>query len=304
MNAAADAPSLPLQPITFGGVASFARARLKRLILVQFIVAVCAGVTMVFLAATVLAPVITQAIASLPGEGAVRDGSLVWSTNAPVKLGENPFLSIVVDPDENNDFGQTSDFQLELNHRQVKIRSLLGYLRVPYAGGWVIYLNRPEADPWWGARKPFILGGIGLGTVAGLFLCWGVLATVYSGPARLIAYFTDRDASWFGCWKLCGAALMTGALVFTLALWLYGCQQLPLVGLLLALLLHVLIGWAYVIVATLRLPLLADVRPKKVNPFRPADTTQTDPAPESAEGKAASTSKKTKPADSNPFRSG
>ena len=60
------ASSPPWQPITFGGVASFARASFGRLFIVQFIVALLvAGSVICFLVAAWF-PVAQKAIARLP----------------------------------------------------------------------------------------------------------------------------------------------------------------------------------------------------------------------------------------------
>ncbi len=62
MSAASEATSLPWQPLTLGGVASFARAPLKRLLMVELVVAVIAAVGMIFFARHAYVPAIEQAI--------------------------------------------------------------------------------------------------------------------------------------------------------------------------------------------------------------------------------------------------
>ncbi len=63
------------------------------------------------------------------------------------------------------------------------------------------------------------------------------------------------------------ASLLPAALFFTAAMVLYALRQLSLVGLLVAWLLHIVLGWAYVAIAMLQLP--AERSPKG-NPFADA----------------------------------
>ena len=136
------ASSPPWQPITFGGVASFARASFGRLLIVQFIVALLvAGSTTCFLAAAWF-PVVEKAITRLPEKGAIRRGELDWTGPSPCPLAEATFLSIVVDVANSQPTGQSADVQLELRQSGFKIRSLLGTLTLPYPKDRTIALNR------------------------------------------------------------------------------------------------------------------------------------------------------------------
>src|SRR6185436_353132 len=165
----------PWQPITFGGVASFARASFGRLLIVQFIVALLvAGSTTCFLAAAWF-PVVEKAITRLPEKGAVRSGKLDWTGPSPCPLAEATFLSIVVDVENSQPTGQSADVQLELRQGGFKIRSLLGTLTLPYPKDQTIGFNRAEVESRWGAWRPFLLASIGVGSVIGVIAIWLVL---------------------------------------------------------------------------------------------------------------------------------
>jgi hypothetical protein len=66
---------------------------------------------------------------------------------------------------------------------------------------------------------------------------------------------------------MAGAALMPGALLFTAAIVSYGLGVIDLVGLLIMAAVHVFAGWIYVFVSPWFLPLCAEAKPLKDNPF-------------------------------------
>jgi hypothetical protein len=262
------APSPVWQPLTFGGVAGFARASFGRLLLVQFIVAILVGVSVAWVFASGWFPVIEKGIAALPGSGgAIRGGRLDWSGDVPARLAEDAFLAIVVDPEATGAIGQTGDVQLEFGRDRFKIRSLIGYVTVPYPSGWTLLLNRGESEAWWGAWRPFMFGGIVVTVVALLFASWLLLTILYAMPIGLIAFYSDRVVRWTGCLRMAGAAVLPGALMMSGAMLLYSLHRLDFVALLFAWLLHWVIGWVYVGIAPLRLPRVDAPRRRRGNPF-------------------------------------
>jgi hypothetical protein len=94
-----------------------------------------------------------------------------------------------------------------------------------------------------------------------------VLATLYCPVTWLISYFRDRDASLAGSWKLSGAALMPGALLLTLGIFLYGADALDLIRLAVIAALHVVAGWIYLAVSPMGLLRLSETLPASRNPF-------------------------------------
>src|SRR5437867_7021771 len=203
----------------------------------------------------------------MPEKGAIRGGRVEWNNVSPAGLAEGPFLSIVVDSAEGGRTGKSADVQLELERHGFKICSLFGCLALPYPTNWTFALNRAEAEPWWGAWRSFLRVGVGAGVVICLMASWLVLATIYSLPVRVITFYSDRQATWPGCWRIAGAAQLPGALLMCGAIFLYGFKRLNLVGLLFAWLFHVVIGWIYVGIAPARLPRLADCPRRRGNPF-------------------------------------
>gem|GEM_PF-352267 len=231
------------QPFTPQGVAAFALAPLRRLLLIQFIVAlwVAAGVT--WFCYDRYVPVISGAISQLPATSQIRHRQLEWHGPAPVILHENGFLAVSVSTHPPASLRSVADIQCDLGRNRLTVFSLLGYAEWPYPSGWIISLGREELEPLWGAWRPGVLTGVFVATAGGLMLAWGGLATLYAGPAWWLALYLNRRLTWRGSWKLSGAALLPGALLMLLAISFYDLGVMNLIGLLSVLGMHFFVGW-------------------------------------------------------------
>ena len=266
---------LPWQPLTFGGVAGFASGPFRRLFAVALFVAAFAAASVVVLFYLAWEPAVRQAIARMPEEGAIRAGRLDWIGPTPVRLCEGKFLSIIVDSAGAGELGHAADLQCELGRTELRLRSILGSVGIPYPTRWVIELNRRVLEPWWGAWHLVVAAGLAAGTALGLLVTWGILGALYAMPAQVIAVCADRQVGVIGAWRLAVASLLPGALLMGAAIFAYGFQQLNLIQLLAAWLVHVALPCIYVVVGPLCLPKRqapsGSVSPKR-NPFRePAD---------------------------------
>jgi len=267
-------PSFPAwQPLTLGGVASFATAGMARLWFVQFVVSALVAGSVIWTLRTGWFPVIAKAIDALPDQAAIQNRRLIWPDRQGASLGENAFLSIRVSLDQPAPGDPGADVQVVLGGLELRIISLLGFVDVPYPAGWNVSLNRADARAWWEARRGLLLLGAGLLSILALFLSWTMLAFLYCAPVRLIAFQLDRSTSIWACWRLAGAAVLPGAVVMAGAILLYSTRRLDLVGVLFAWLLHIAIGWVYVIAAPTRLARMRESTRRR-NPFR-ADRPQT-----------------------------
>jgi hypothetical protein len=251
----------------------FASARLSRLLLIQFFIALIAAGSVGWFLRTGWTPVIREAISQLPEGAKISDGALQWPDSTPTPLAEGHFLGLVVDPNHKGLVRTVSHVQVEFGRRDWQISSLLGVFTPPdgwdttYPKEWNIPLTRAELEPWWGAREPFLIA-LAMGAVAaGLMVSWAALSTLYLIPAWLVGFFANRTLDWGGSWKLAGAALMPGALFLSAAILLYGMRAFDLVKLGLAFGIHFLAGWIYVLVSPLFLPRNPTVPHDKKNPF-------------------------------------
>jgi hypothetical protein len=256
--------------LTPKGIAAFAGSTLGRVLVVQFVFAMLAAAMLVWFLSRDWYPVITQALKQMPENGELRSGRLVWNGDSPVSLAENRFLAIAVDLNHEGQARSPAHVAVELGQRDLKIYSLLGYVAWRYPPNWWIGLNRTDAIPWWGAWVPPILGIVAAMVIVSLLLSWAILASLYSAPVWLAGFFTNRDLSLAGSWRLSGAALMPGCVLLTAAIFVYGLGFLDLVRLGGAVAVHFVVGWVYVWLSIRKLPLHPEAAATKGNPFTPA----------------------------------
>ncbi|MGD0253228.1 MAG: hypothetical protein ABSC01_11085 [Verrucomicrobiota bacterium] len=253
------------EPLTPRGVAAFAHARLGRLLVVQFIVAVLAAIAVDWFLAYGCFPTITAAIKQLPDQGEIRASQLNWQGESPTLLAEGGFLAFDVDLEHTGQIHSPAQVQIEFGGESVRVFSLLGYREWNYPPGWIVAFNRTDLEPLWDAWKPDILAIATGAVIVGLMLSWTVLATVYFLPVWLISFFADRDLNFRQSWRLAGAALMPGALLLTAAIAFYGMGALDLIQMSSAFGAHLVLGWIYFFISVL---FLQRVSPsERQNPF-------------------------------------
>jgi len=263
------------QPLTPRGIAAFAGARIGRLLLVQFIVALLVAASVIWFLATTWFPAVREAIRQLPDTGFIENQRLDSPHASAAPLVENKFLDFVVNMGETAASSRTSDLRVEFLRRHVSVCSLFGCLNLDYPPGQTIQFNRPELESRWAAWELTLYSAAGIGTVVWLFASWLLLATIYSPVARIYAFFKDRRLTLLGSWKLASAVLMPGALFVAAGIVLYGLGLIDLLRFLLLWVLHLILGWVYLFLSPLCLPRASDAVPAKANPFgtpKPAST--------------------------------
>ncbi|HTB82779.1 MAG TPA: hypothetical protein VK742_03925 [Candidatus Sulfotelmatobacter sp.] len=258
-------PKIAWLPVTPRGVAAFARASVERLLVVQAAVALLAAAVVTWVLANGFFPTIDQAVGCLPKKADITHGQLNWPDTTPEVLAQGHFLSFSVDLQHSGTLRLPAQFQFEFGGDSIVIISLLGEMEVPYPPDRSFYLDRPDVQPAWGAWSPDFLGLAAVGTFFGLLLSWWLLTTLYFLPVWLVGFFTDRDLRPRAAWKMAGAALMPGALLFILGLWLYGLAMFDLVRLAFAFTMHLVIGWIYLFVSPMFLNRVT--AKEKANPF-------------------------------------
>src|ERR1041384_7598933 len=179
MEESVDKRRFAWQPLTPRGVSAFADAALGRLLLVQWVVALAAAAVVIGCLHSGWFSAVSTAIGQLPPRGEIRGGKLQWQGDWPVRLAESRFLAIAVDLDHSGEMRSPAHVQVEFGREDLKIFSLLGYVRAAYPRGWVVAFNRVELQPWWGAWEPALLALGGATTAGGLMLSWAALATLY-----------------------------------------------------------------------------------------------------------------------------
>jgi hypothetical protein len=256
------------EPLTPRGVAAFANAKLNRLLLVQFLAALLAAVSVVWFLDDGCFPTIRAAIQNLPDAGKISSGKLDWRGDPSQMLAEGKFLAFDVDLNHSGQINSTADLQIEFGKESVRVFSLLGYAEFFYPPDRFAPFNRTELEPLWGAWAAEILFIAAAATVVALLLSWWILATIYFLPVWILGFFTNRDLNFRASWKFSGAALMPGALLMAAGIFLYGFGALDLVQLGFIFSAHFVLGWIYLFVSLLFLPRISEAKPK-VNPFKP-----------------------------------
>ena len=113
MSASDKTAQFAWQPLTVRGVAAFASARLGRLLLVQFIVALLTTASVVWFVHRAWFPIIGEAIRALPAEGRIRSGRLDWPGPSPVCLADGRFLAFIVDLDHTGEARSPAHVQVK-----------------------------------------------------------------------------------------------------------------------------------------------------------------------------------------------
>jgi hypothetical protein len=247
MTDSADPKPAAWQPLTPRGVAAFARAPLRRLLLVQFFFALAAAVAMVWFLRTAWFPTVRQAVSQLPAQGEMESGKLNWVGDSPQLLAEGHFLAFVVDTNHTGTLRSPAQIQVEFGRDDIFFYSLAGYREWPYPKEWNFGFNRAELQPWWGAWEPPVQWLAFVGMLAWCLASWTALATIYFFPVWLAGFFANRDLNLRQSWKLAGAALMPGAVVMIAAILFYGFGVLDLVKLAAAVGAHIVVGWVYLV---------------------------------------------------------
>lgn len=224
-------PPFAWQPLTPRGVARFADATLSRVLLVELIFAIVAASTVVWVLQRDYVPVISHAVDAMPDGARVRNRRLQGIPDT--LLFQNQFLALAIAPSDDTDLGQSADLQVQFRPADVRI----GVVFLPSWGLVFSYengdydLSRASLEPLWGAWRPVVLTECGAAVALALGLTWTILAFLLTAPVRIAAWFADRRLTLGGAWRLSGASLMSGALLLTLAVALYGLRAIDLIGL-------------------------------------------------------------------------
>jgi hypothetical protein len=291
MDSLADSPPTAWLPLTPSGVAAFAHASFSRLWLVQIVSAILVAGTVCWVLNARWFPVISAAVEHLPQTGTIRAGRLECDGEPVQPLAESRFIAFAIDLQHTGQARSPSQIQFEFGQSDLRIYSVFGRAEVPYPVSLAVPFNFQQLKPWWGAWAPILLAIATLGTVFTLLASWAILATVYCLVVWLLGLYLNRDLTLRGSWLTAGAALMPGALVMAVAIAGYGISKLDLIRLLAGWCFHIVLGWAYLILAAIAAPKFAPVMAIRENPFKkPGDIKSKEP------------SSKVEKAESNIFR--
>jgi hypothetical protein len=255
------------EPFTPRGIAAFARAGFRRLLVAQFVFALLAAVAVAYFLRSACFPAVQTAIENLPLTGQIQSRRLVWD-GGPQTLADGRFLAFNVDPDHSGQWrSTTADFQVEFGRDRVRVLSLFGFVDLFYLPGESAPFNQPQLDPLWKAWRGEILFLIMAATAIVLPAIWWILALIYFLPVRLVGFLANRDMGFLASLKLSCSALLPGALLMTVAIILYALGLLNLVTFCFVFAAHFILHWLYLLFGLFFFP-RASIAPLKGNPFK------------------------------------
>lgn len=245
--------SLPI-PTTFGGVAALAISPVRWLGAWQTAVAIASAIVVSWSLGITWGRALTYAAEGLPDRAQIVDGELRWPGPVPTILHHGPFLGIAVDPLGVRRSALGADFTLSIEHDRMAIRSILGWLEVPFPPRLNLSLARIDVVSGLAAWISPVLIAAAFGVFACLFPIWACLSCVYAVVLRLISGGGGRIGGFARGWKLAAASLLLPALLMTASVGLYAIREIGLPGLLIATALHLAAGWIYALGGLARLP--------------------------------------------------
>lgn len=246
-------PRVAWQPFTPKGIAAFAVAKFPRLFLLQVIVALIAAGAVVWFLRGVWFPAVRESIRNLPTSGAVRAGQLDLGDFAVERLVTNRFLTFALDLQTERRHTFSADVFVVLRRAHFEVCSLFGCADFNYPTRDAPF-NRLELEAQWGAWEPVLLGIAAVATGLALIFTWWLLAALYFLIAWTLAFFCDRELTPGGSWRLCGAALLPGALLLTAGVVGYAFGAVDLIRLLIIAIVHVVLPCVMIIFGVLALP--------------------------------------------------
>ena len=198
-------------------------------------------------------------------------GAMEAFPEAEIVQRQNGFISLIITPSTQWQGNMTADFQIAATPSEIRFRSLLGYLSIPYPPDTEFRLPPSDIKPWWRAREALFTVLAFCLVSSALLATWSVLATLYFFPIAIANYFADRKNEFWETWRLAGSLLLPGALIMTLSILLYGFHLLGFLGLLVATALHFIVAWIYGVATIKHIPPIPSFPRTGTNPFSDSD---------------------------------
>ena len=258
---------LPLHP---KGLVQHTGQPLSRLLAGTLLAGLLSGAVLMLPLCQCWLPVVDEAITRTPSKTVIAQATLKSSIEGQRLLAANRFISVnmVLGPHEVS--SSTSDVRLLLQEHHLRVGSIAGFIDFSYPGGYQINLDSSALMPWWTSRKPFILSLIWLVISFSLVGSWLGLALIYCLPIRWLAALFGRSLRSAKAFALGLLGLGPGAIIALLAALLYGNERLSLQEYLLAMALHWVVPWIWIVLSLRHIPLDAT----QDNPFTHQGTDQ------------------------------
>lgn len=271
-----DAPSPPFLPISPARVARIGHGGGFRFWLAWGVALLTVAAVVLQLAHVGWFPAIETALTRLPSNVGIDQGRLRWPDPDRRVLADNGWLTIVVDPRGRWPGIQAGDLQLDFTADALWATGTAGHLRLPYPTGRSWEFEREVLVSRWAAWRPYLLLGTGLAASLVLAGVQAMVAGFLTPFLWLYARVIRRTGSGPGIWRAAILALLPGAIILAVALFLYSFRAMNLLHALLAGLIALFWVVPALVFAPWHLPREARVVPpspstdEHENPFRPS----------------------------------
>lgn len=260
-------------PLTPRGIATYATAdRIFFTFTLALFAIICSVAVCIMMKRCLIQP-INAAVERLPQQGCIANGRLEWFTNETTILIETRSLSIHVNPTDEEPIADGADLQIVFAKDKLLLRSLLGWLAIPYPKMFYFPLNLKELWTSWGAYKNSIIPAVFVISVFSLLLVWWMLAWIYSIPVSLIANILKRKVDAVGVFRISVMSQMLAAGIMAAGIVFYAYARIDLTTLCIIFAIHLPFAWIYLAITPFFLPKIPD---ETYNPFKQeADSTPT-----------------------------
>jgi hypothetical protein len=222
--------------------------------------------------------VVGDAIASVQNEGVITNSRWITTNDVPRVLAGNRHFEITLDAHGQRGLGSTADVSATLTIPALRICGVLGCYAMPYEPGYTFLLNQHALAAAWDAWRKPVASVFGIILFLALFASWWIVALLATPIIKLIVFFTDRQLTWGGSWRMANAALLLGALLVSVGVFLYGVEAIDVFRLALFYVLHLVCDVVMIVLSPFFLPKLTAAERAK-NPFA---TTPDDPEPKAS----------------------
>lgn len=255
-------------PLTPCGIVAYTTAERFYFIATILLFAVICSASICILVNRCLVQPINIVAERLPDEGGIIDGKLFWLTNEPAVLIETRSFSIHVNPTDEEPIADGADLQVVFGKEKLLLRSLFGWLILPYPETLNFPLNLKEVWTTWGAYKNSIIPVTFLIFACLLVLVWWMLAWLYSIPISIFIKILRRKIDPIGVFRISLMSQMLPAAILSSGIILYAYNRFDLTTLLILFIVHIPFAWIYLIISPFYLPGLPE---DLENPFSDGD---------------------------------
>ncbi|MCX7872708.1 MAG: hypothetical protein N2487_05430 [Verrucomicrobiae bacterium] len=251
-------------PLTPNGISAYANVSFAYTAYTILVFAIICSVSICWMFSRCLIVPLNLGVERLPEKGGISNGRLQWFTNETTVLIETRTLSIHVNPTDEEPIADGADLQIVFEKDRLLLRSLFGWLPIPYPKTLNFPLNLKDLWTSWGAYKNAIIPLVFIFSACFLVVVWGGLAWIYSIPIALLVKIIKAKTSSAGIFRISLMSQMLSALIMSAGVIFYTLARIDLTTLCIIFAIHIPFAWIYLLITPFYLPKIPD---NTSNPF-------------------------------------